>query len=117
MTTAKNRAAKPGKRIDLNAAHKARAEKRAAPPVVLLGDQEFTLPSSLPALAIVGLARTRQKDDDGHGSTEGLEECFTALFGDRADEVLKLGLELDDLELIFEEAYGEDPGESSASGS
>lgn len=101
------------KRIDLDAARKARAEKRGktgdGPPVVVLGGREFTLPPALPALVVVGLARARRKDLDG------LEDCFEALFGPDVDAALRLGLELDDLDLIIEDAYGDDPGEAPAS--
>jgi hypothetical protein len=93
-----------GRRIDLDAARKARAET-AEPPVVELGGQEFTLPAGLPAIVAVGLARARR------GALDGVEEAFEGLFGDRADEAMRLGLELDDLDVILEQAYGETPGE------
>lgn len=97
------------KRVDLDAARKARDEKAGDPPVVVLGGVAFTLPAACPALVVVGLARAR------NGDLDGIEEAIDGLFGDRTDEVLKLGLELEDFDVIFEQAYGEDPGEAEAS--
>lgn len=96
-------------RIDLDALRKARAEKKGDPPVVVLQGREFTLPPALPALVVVGLARARRKD------LEGLEEAFEALFGADVGDALRLGLELDDLDVIIEQAYGDDTGEAPAS--
>lgn len=98
------------RRVNLDAAHKARAEKVDDPPIVELGGKEFTLPAGLPAIVLVGLARARREELDG------FEEALEGLFGDRTREVLELGLELDDFDVIIEQAYGEDPGEATASG-
>lgn len=97
--------------IDLDAAHKARAEKADDPPAVVLGGERFVLPRSLPALVIVGLARAHREEPGG------LEDALAGLFGDQMDRALSLGLELEDLDVILEGAYGEDPGEASASAS
>lgn len=99
-----------GKRVDLDAAHKARAEKVPAP-VVKLGGEEFVLPSGTPAVLVIGLARAANEDLDG------VEEALTALFGDRTPEVLKLGFAVEDIEVILEQAYSESAGEAPASGS
>ena len=83
-----------------------------------MGGKEFTLPPGLPALVLVALARTQGGDDEAGSKEEKLQElydCFEALFGDRTDEIMRLGLQVEDLELIMDEAYGEGPGESSAS--
>lgn len=98
------------RKIDLDAARKARAE--LAPedglPVVTLGGVEFELPAKLPAAVIVGLARARRRD------MAGFEDALVGLFGDRVDEVLRLGLELDDFDAIIEGAYGADDDEDGS---
>lgn len=99
-----------GRRVDLDAARRARAEKLEDPPVVVLEGSEFRLPAGIPAAVLVGLARARR------GELDGIEEALEGLFGDRFADALKLGLELDDFDVIIEQAYGEDPGEASASG-
>lgn len=94
--------------VDLDAARKARDEKGGEPPELTLGGKTFTLPPALPAAVVVGLARARR------GDVTGLVDALESLFGDQLDDVLPLGLELDDLETILEGGYGEDP---EASGS
>jgi hypothetical protein len=101
----------PGRRVDLNAAHKARREAGATEgPVVELGDLSFVLPVSLPASVPYGLSQM------ANGEAEGFGIAVKALFGDRVLEALAAGLEVEDLNEIAA-LYGEDPGNSSASGS
>lgn len=97
------------RRVDLNAAHNARREVEGERPIVELGDSSFELPASPPAAVSVGLARARR------GDLDAVEAVFRSLFGDRLDEVLELGLELADVDVILEQAYGEDQGEAPAS--
>lgn len=100
------------RRVNLDHARKARAELQGDPPSVTLGGVDFTLPRACPASVLVGLAHVRS------GDLDGFEEALAALFGeDHVAEVLRLGLELEDIDLIIEGAYGDDPGEASASGS
>lgn len=96
---------KPRKRIDLDAVHKARDEELGDPTETVLGGVTFTLPASLPAIVLIGMGRVQ------NGDLEGFADVLTGLFGDRGDEAARLGLELDDIELIVEEAYelGEEP--------
>ncbi len=99
------------RRVDLNAARKARAEVQQVEPVLVeLGDREFELPPRLPAAVPYGLAQM------ANGQAEGFELAVRALFGDRVLEALAAGLEVDDLSEIAS-LYGGDPGNSSASGS
>lgn len=98
--------------VNLDAAHKARAEQAGPPPVVVIGGKEFELPPSVPASVVIGLGRVRNED------FEGFKDVLDGLFGDEhADEVLALGLELEDIDVIFEACYGEPVGEAPASGS
>lgn len=99
-----------GRRVaDLDAARKARAETAGEPPLVVLGGREFTLPPSLPAAVIAGLAQARR------GDLEGFDVALRSLFGDEVDDVLRLGLELADFDVIIESAYGDEPGNSPGS--
>lgn len=97
------------RKIDLDAARRARAELTPdeEPPVVTLGGKEFELPIKLPAAVIVGLARVRRREMDG------MEDALGGLFGDRLNEVLALGLELDDFDAIIEGAYGDQDEEGA----
>jgi hypothetical protein len=99
------------RRVDLSAARKAREEQKADPPVVVLGKEEFTLPPTLPALTLVGLARARR------GEFDGIEDVVESLFGEQSNRVLALGLEVEDIDDIITGAYGEDSGEEPASAS
>lgn len=100
----------PSRRVaDLDAARKARQETAGDPPVVVLGGREFTLPHALPAAVLTGLAQARRGDLDGFGS------ALDSLFGDEVEDVLRLGLELADFDVIIEAAYGDEPGNSSGS--
>lgn len=98
------------RRVDLDAARKAREEAQGEPSVVVLGGREFTLPPSPPAAFLVGLGRLQK------GDLSGTEEALQSLFGDQVDDILRLGLEIEDLGPIVNEAYGIDLGEASASG-
>lgn len=101
-----------GRTIDLDAVRKARAEADGAtpPPVVRLGGKDFPLPPALPALVVVGLGRAHA------GDFTGFDDVIVGLFGEAsAPEVLKLGLELDDFDVILEQAYGDGMGEASGS--
>lgn len=121
------------RKIDLDAARRAQAELTPGqdPPVVTIGGKDYVLPVKMPAAVIVGLARARRRD------VGGFEEALRALFGPatpdeavaagalpekhapadlekidlvriRLDEILSAGLELDDLDLIIEGAYGDE---------
>lgn len=119
-----------GKRIDLNAARRARAEARAAAgedaPALVVGDPEevYELPPELPLAILDGFAMAAgAQDAEGNldpSALKGLEEAFAALFGG-ADVYAELkarhGLSIDDLLTVFD-AYGIDSsalGGSSAS--
>lgn len=124
------------RKIDLDAARRAKAEltPEQDPPVVTIGGKEYVLPVKMPAAVIVGLARARRRD------VGGFEEALRSLFGPatpeeaiaagelsekhapadlekldlvkiRLDEILAAGLELDDLDLIIEGAYGDEDDE------
>lgn len=97
------------RKVDLDAARRARSELEEKPeaPVVTLGGIDFELPPKLPAAVIVGLARARRRDMDG------FEDALTGLFGTRVDEILRLGLELEDFDAIIEGAYGDDDDEEA----
>lgn len=91
------------RKIDLDAARRAQAEleQQDDPPVVILGGKTFELPAKLPAKVIVALAQVRRKN------VEFFVDVFDGLFGENADEVLALGLELDELDTIIDGAYGD----------
>lgn len=95
------------KRINLDAARRARQEEKGEPVEVEFGGQTFELPPSLPAIVLIGMGRLQ------HGELDGFEDLLIGLFGAKADEVAKLGFDLDDLELVVAEGY--DLGESPAS--
>lgn len=102
------------KRINLDEARKARAEKDGEPPVITLGGIDFKLPPAAPLAALVGFAEAQD------GDLRGVTRAIRALFGVEADKALDLGLDLADLELVLD-AYNddddeEDSGEASASG-
>lgn len=95
------------KRIDLDAARRARQEEKGDPVEVAFAGEVFELPPSLPAVVLIGVARLQ------HGAMDGFEDLLIGLFGERSDEVARLGLDLDDIELVIEQGY--DLGESPAS--
>ena len=105
-----------GRTIDLNAVHRARQEQEAARgdhrPTVILGDKEYTLPATPPATATIAIGRMQ------HGDLKGFEDVLVALFGaEHVDEILAAGLEMDDIDAIYEGAYKARLGESPASDS
>lgn len=97
--------------LDLNASRKARREaKKLKPLVVILGDEEYELPGSLPMSAMIAFTEL------SNGDTSGFGALLEAFFGDRADDAVKAGLELDDLYEIMERYTGEEnPGKASGS--
>lgn len=99
-------------RIDLDAVRKAREEKQGDPHEVVLGGETFHVPAAAPAAFLVGLGRLQK------GDMSGLEEALSALFPDPAalERILKLGLDLQDLEPLVSGVYGIDVGEAPASG-
>lgn len=93
--------------VDLDAARKARAEvKTEDAPMVKLHGREYILPSALPAIVLVGIGRLQL------GEFSGFTDMIEALFHEDAGDILKLGLDLTDIEDIVA-VYG--LGESSAS--
>lgn len=97
--------------LDLNASRKARREaQKAKPKIVKLGTKQFELPGSMPMAAMFGFTELQ------NGDVEGFRTVLEAFFGDRTDDVIKAGLELDDLDEIMA-LYGEDhdPGKARRS--
>lgn len=107
------------RRIDLDAARKARAEARGVVggPVVVLEGEEFELPAELPmgALASFGalfaVAANGDEDSDRvHLEALGsLEETASSLFGGAWGRLKEKGLSFPDLEVLLEgalAAYG-----------
>lgn len=109
----------PRKKIDLDAARKAREEERRkdgreAPPVVVIGGKEYELPPELPADVVTSFGMVVR------GDVAALEDAMTALFGGKYPEIRKAGLSWEDEKFLLEETleeYGFDLPESSASGS
>lgn len=97
-------------RIDLDAVRKAREEKQGDPHELVLGGKSFSVPAAAPAAFLVGLGRLQR------GDMGGLEEALAALFPDDLAEILKLGLDLQDLEPLVAGVYGIELGEAPASG-
>lgn len=89
--------------IDLDAARAARAEKNGPAPIIRLGGKDWTLPVELPAdFAILSAA----------GDLAG---AMHALLGEQFEAFWKIGLSMDDLEAIADQAaglYGVQTGES-----
>ena len=95
--------------IDLDASRRARSEAKGEEDTigVLLKGVEFEIPADMPALVLVGMGRLEHKELDG------FEDLMVALFGDRATEAMRLGLDLADIEVLITDAY--DVGEAPAS--
>lgn len=98
------------RRVDFDALHRARQEADDDCPVAIFGGIEYKLPASPPAAALVGIGRMQS------GNLAGLEEALVALFGDNLQTILDAGFDMEDFGPIFQDLYGIDPGESSASG-
>lgn len=107
------------RRIDLDAARRARAEARGVvePPVVVLEGDEFPLPLELPmdALASFGalfaVAETGDEDADrvNLAALGSLEETASSLFGPAWPGLKAKGLSFEDLEELLKgslAAYG-----------
>ena len=99
--------------VDLDAVHKARREASDKPaPTVRLGGVDYSLPVSLPALVVVALGQVR------NGDMAAMRDVLEGLFGaEHVDTVLRAGFDLDDVDAIFEGAYGDSKGEAPASAS
>lgn len=98
--------------LDLNAAHRARREQTgSAPHLLTLGKAVFELPVSPPAAVLLAVGRLQK------GELYALEDALAALFGERLNEALAEGFQLEDLEPIFGDLYGLSLGESPASDS
>lgn len=99
---------KPKRRIDLNAARQARAEKSSGPIEVELGDHVFEIPAEMPVFFLVDLA-------SGERAADGLASLVGA---DRVDDLRSTGLSDKDIEDLMKLAYeADDVGESGASDS
>lgn len=114
--------------LNLNASRAARAERGEVAPTVTLGEATFTLPIGLPMVAVTGFAdaltamsKSQEAAADGDDEVKapdlsGFTSALRSLFGARYQEALDLGLELEDLEAIFDLYNTPDatPGEAPA---
>lgn len=103
---------KTRRRIDLDAARKARAEQRGEPPVVILGGAEYELPAELPAGVVTAFGMVMR------GDVSQLDVALAELFGDRLAELKANRLSWDDEKELLDQTlneYGFDLPESSAS--
>lgn len=107
------------RRIDLDAARRARDEKKGEPPVVVFGGEEYELPRELPAEAVHAFGQLVA------GDPSGLVAGIEALFGEAwtnlqaAAKAAGRALSFDDEIFLLEAAlqeYGFDLPESPASG-
>lgn len=103
-----------GRRIDLDAARRARAEERGDPPVVVVGGKEYPLPAEMPADVVTAFGMVAR------GDVAALNGALLELFGEENLAAIKAtGLSWDDEKFLFESAveeYGFDLPGSSASG-
>lgn len=107
------------RRIDLDAARRARAEQRGDPPVIILAGKEWTLPAELPADVVTSFGMVVR------GDVAALEDAMTSLFAGQYPALKAAALETGTplswedekylLESVLQE-YGFDLPESSASG-
>lgn len=95
------------KKVDLDAARRARTETQEEPVVATLGGVDYELPPSLPAIVLIGVGRLQR------GQLDGFEDVLEGMFGAKWEEAVKGGFDLDDLELLLAEVY--DLGEAPAS--
>jgi hypothetical protein len=106
-------AAPGGRRIDLDAARRARAEQRGDPPVVVVGGKEYELPAELPGEVVTSFGLVVR------GDVSALDSAIGSLFGDKFGEIKAVGLSWEDEKYLLEsvlEEYGFELPESSASG-
>ena len=107
-----------GRRIDLDAARKARDEERRsqgidAPPVAVIGGTEYVLPAELPADVVTSFGMVVR------GDVAALEDAMSALFAGNLPAIKAHGLSWEDEKYLLEETlkeYGFELPESSASG-
>jgi hypothetical protein len=108
-----------GRKIDLDAARRARAETRGEAPVIVLAGREWTLPAELPADVVTSFGMVVR------GDVAALEDAMTALFAGQYPDLkaaaLAAGTPLswEDEKYLLEsvlQEYGFDLPESSASG-
>lgn len=105
--------AKETRRIDLDAARAARAEKRGPAPVVVLDGKEYELPPELPGHVVTAFGMAMK------GEVDSLEAAVRDLFGEHYEEISKARLSFDDQMVLLEgalAAYDFELPESSASG-
>lgn len=109
---------KGGRRIDLDAARKARLEKKGEPPVVLFNGKSYVLPLELPADAVTSIGMLSRGD---MGALDGVLE---GMFGGQLEAIKADAaaagspLSYDDLVFLIEhvvEEYGITLPGSSAS--
>jgi hypothetical protein len=112
--------AKPARKIDLDAARRARLEQRGPAPVVTVNGKDYELPAELPADVVTAFGLVQR------GDVSALEAALEALFAGKlaelkADSVAAgAPLSWDDLVFLIESAvdeYGLDLPGSRASGS
>ncbi len=110
------------RRIDLDAARAARAEKVGAPPVVVLEGVEYVLSPELPMEAVLVVAEefTKAKiDDPSKIDPSAVRVAMEAIFGEHWP-VLRPKLSVSDSMLVLSgvlDLYGTDLPESLASAS
>lgn len=96
-----------GRSYNIDEARRARNEKaETPPPFITIGGKNYNMPRSMPVMLLVGLAQLEriEKDADGNidlAALDGFDDIFSGLFGDNVTEVLRAGLEIEDLEGIL----------------